>query len=124
VIVTFGQEVFDTNGFHSTTTNTSRVTIPSGQAGYYLCYGKVDYTAGTGNKWSVNILKNGVDSIGAYQEGTVGGDFLNQSQVVAIAYLAEGDYLEIDARQISGGTVNIISNHEGQTNFRGFRIGS
>lgn len=124
VIVTFGQEIFDTNGFHSTTTNTSRVTIPSGQAGYYLVYGKIDYTASANNKWSANIKKNGTDSIANYQEGTVGGDFNNMSQAVGIAYLSEGDYIELEARQISGGTVNIISNNDGQTNFRGFRIGS
>lgn len=33
--VTFNSEDYDTNGFHDTSTNSDRLTIPSGMAGYY-----------------------------------------------------------------------------------------
>lgn len=36
--ITWDTESFDTDAFHSTTTNTSRITIPSGLAGYYSIY--------------------------------------------------------------------------------------
>ena len=41
--VLFNAETYDTDGFHSTTTNTSRMTIPSGKAGYYLIHGLLCY---------------------------------------------------------------------------------
>jgi gliding motility-associated-like protein len=34
--VLWNTEEWDTNGFHSTVTNTSRITIPTGAGGYYL----------------------------------------------------------------------------------------
>jgi hypothetical protein len=33
--LTFDTETFDTDGYHSTVTNTSRITIPAGKGGYY-----------------------------------------------------------------------------------------
>ena len=38
VIVTFNNEDYDTDGFHSNTTNTSRITIPTGKGGKYRFY--------------------------------------------------------------------------------------
>jgi len=35
-LITWNQELFDVGGYHSTSSNTDRITIPSGKAGYYL----------------------------------------------------------------------------------------
>jgi len=37
--VLFDSERYDTDGFHSTSTNTDRITIPTGKGGYYLVFG-------------------------------------------------------------------------------------
>ena len=48
VTLTFNTERFDTDAMHSTTTNTSRLTIPTGGDGIYLIGGNVDFDSGGG----------------------------------------------------------------------------
>jgi hypothetical protein len=38
-LITWNQEEFDTDAYHSTSSNTSRITIPAGKAGKYLISG-------------------------------------------------------------------------------------
>ena len=45
--ITWDTETQDTAGYHSTVTNTSRITIPNGQAGYYLLHFNVSADAAT-----------------------------------------------------------------------------
>ena len=40
--------MIDTDGFHSTSTNTGRITIPSGKGGKYLVIGQVALGGGSG----------------------------------------------------------------------------
>lgn len=59
--ILFPNEHYDTDGFHSTTTNTGRITIPSGKDGKYLFICKVGITQAnqTGNSYWVKLEKNG-----------------------------------------------------------------
>ena len=59
--ILFANEHFDTNTFHDTSTNTGRITIPSGKDGKYLFICKVGLTQAnqTGNTFYVNLKKNG-----------------------------------------------------------------
>jgi hypothetical protein len=98
-IVPLASELFDTNGFHSTSTNTSRVTIPSGYAGKYLltAYMRI---GGTANDYAIIVLykngayyTNGLDN-GAFSRTQPGGGTfaLNGSTIVEGAV---NDYFEI-----------------------------
>jgi hypothetical protein len=98
-IVPLASELFDTNGFHSTSTNTSRVTIPSGYAGKYLltAYMRI---GGTANDYAIIVLYkngayygNGLDN-GAFSRTQPGGGTfaLNGSTIVEAAV---SDYFEI-----------------------------
>ena len=112
--VPLDQELYDTNGFHSTTINTSRITIPVGQAGYYYMSGKVSYEPGTQVKLNAQIQKNG-NGLAAVSMDGAGGDFDSDVPVETVGYLDEGDYVELYARQITGGSQNVKRANETQS---------
>ena len=98
-IVPLASELFDTNGFHSTSTNTSRVTIPSGYAGKYLLTAYLRL-GGTANDYAIIVLfkngatyGNGLDGGALNRTQPGGGTFaLNGSTIVEAAV---SDYFEI-----------------------------
>jgi hypothetical protein len=108
-IVTYDQENYDTDNFHSTSTNTSRITIPSGKAGKYEIFANIIFAPnGTGDRY-VSLLKNGNEQFRAYGA--------KPSSVSATTYtlytvedLAVGDYLEIRIYQDSGGSLTAYFN--------------
>lgn len=84
--IPFDVEYYDTHGMHSTTSNTSRLTVPTGWGGYYLLIaGGVLSGSGT---LSVTFLRSGsrVGYYGILTAGMGGG--------TAIMYANEGDYFE------------------------------
>jgi hypothetical protein len=58
--LTFDTETFDTDGYHSTVTNTSRITIPTGKGGYYQLSAACafDGSSTTGARYA-HLFKNG-----------------------------------------------------------------
>lgn len=117
-ILTFGAEDFDTNSFHSTSSNTSRMTIPTGYAGKYLICANVTFnTNGTGQR-AMNIKKNGnviAYSVLVQATATTYGTALNISK---IENCAVGDYIEIEAYQNSGGSLDILGGSALQAQFQ------
>jgi hypothetical protein len=108
-VIPWQAETFDTDGFHSTVTNTSRVTIPTGKAGYYLFTFSGFYDNGTiANSDRIRFWKNGtavlsVQETAQLQKGMVLSTIMN---------LAVGDYVEAVAFQNTGGTTTIYSGIE------------
>jgi len=101
--VTFDSEFFDTDGFHSTSSNTSRVTIPAGMAGYYSI-------VSTAVVWDIN--GSGVRGVGVYKNGvalTSSFEIIPNASVYVsnalstVVQLAVGDYIELYIKQTSGG---------------------
>jgi hypothetical protein len=106
--LTWDTETFDTNTFHSTVTNTSRITIPSGKAGYYQFNVNIGWAASSTGIRDLNISKNGT----RFQYFTFNGQATNSQSFAysATAYGTVGDYFEIVVFQNSGGALNILSN--------------
>lgn len=109
-IVLFNDEVYDVGGLHSTSSNTGRVTVPAGWAGLweFKFTGMYDSNATTGIR-GFRIRKNGsfllvnVDVNATASGGT--------SQAIAVEEeMAEGDYVEVELRQSSGATVDLLQN--------------
>jgi hypothetical protein len=106
--LTFNNELFDTDGFHSTSTNTSRLTVPSGKAGYYQIFGTTIFDTNATGKRYININKNGSTIFS-------GGELAGSSTLYISSYascvvnLAVGDYIEFFAYQNSGGNLNIYT---------------
>ena len=106
---TWDVEDIDTDAFHSTATNTARITIPSGKDGKYLVTAQVRFEASntTGRRIS-RIYKNGsLDASFQWETAptTLGAVTTGNS---FIEVLAAGDYIELYAFQTSGGTINTL----------------
>jgi hypothetical protein len=109
--ITFDSESFDTDGFHSTSSNTSRVTIPAGKAGYYLITGTLSWAANaTGGRWCY-LRKNGsmVSAIAVpyAMQGSSASGVWTAGAFSHIGNFAVSDYIELFAEQGSGGALNI-----------------
>ncbi len=98
VIVTYANESYDTSGFHSTSADTSRMTVPSGKAGKYLCIANMFATGGS-SRMIIYPYKNGsnvggspnwsyvIDNRGYGNAGAMTGSWVMD--------LAETDYVEV-----------------------------
>lgn len=103
VTFTLDAENYDTDGFHSTTTNNSRITIPTGKAGYYLITAVATYqNGGTTGQRDLYIQKNGTTPLANVVDAKY-ANFLGMS-ISDIQYLAVGDYIEMLGYQDSGTT--------------------
>jgi hypothetical protein len=94
--ITFGTEDFDTDAFHSTSSNTSRITIPSGKAGYYRFSWRTGVTASACN---VRLYVNGTGGTSAAVLTCINSE-ANGSTIVL--NLAVADYVECYIYQTSG----------------------
>lgn len=105
--ITFDSEEFDTDGFHSTSSNTSRITIPTGKQGYYLINAIIAYASNSTGQRYLNIFKNGAVIRQPISALTNTGGAAQYSASV-ILNLAAADYIELYAYQTSGGSVNVV----------------
>jgi hypothetical protein len=95
-------EDLDSDGGHSTTTNTSRYTVQV--AGLYLMLGTVSINGnGTGGR-SVVLTKNAASLRASCIQYTPPASFTWVGQAFTFAQCAVGDYLELNAWQQGTGT--------------------
>ncbi len=117
VAVLFDNEGFDTDSFHSTSTNTSRITIPSGKGGYYQFNYNVMWAANSSGLREVMLFKNGT-RVQYYTALAITSG--SQSQAITMIQAgAVGDYFELYVFQNSGGAINLqgTSTAQGSTSF-------
>lgn len=107
----------DVYGMHSTSSNTDRITIPAGKAGFYIVTTSVSVDGTTGTR-NVAIVKNGTLSIAAEARlpNTVDSTRLSAAGIV---YLNVGDYLTVSLFHNSGSSRTV---HAGYTRFAAARI--
>jgi len=106
-VITWDSEDFDTDGYHSTSSNTSRITIPTGKGGKYLFNGGIyfDNAQSTGFR-ELALYKNGT-KFRAFFAATPGGGTTAypNPQVNIVVTAVAGDYFQLYARQNSGTNV-------------------
>jgi hypothetical protein len=106
-IIALDSEDYDVGGLHSTVTNTSRMTIPAGAGGVYLCVGFVTYAANATGVRQAWFVVNGTNTdYQRAQDGNPSGTNASRVLVSAILQLSAGDYVELAGRQTSGGALN------------------
>jgi len=121
--VTFTQEDVDTNGFHDNSTNTSRITIPSGYAGKYQLSGSVNASAAGDNTHTCAIAKNGTNQcISGGWKGPSTGD--GNYTVSIILDLAVSDYVEFMVYQQVAATLNSTAQNARPTFFYAEYLGA
>ena len=97
-IITLPSEDFDTDSFHSTSTSTGRITIPSGKAGKYQFNAYAYLSTSPGAYARLRIYKNGSQVGLGLKDGTLSGidgfGYL-AAQGSIVLNLSVGDYVEI-----------------------------
>jgi hypothetical protein len=111
VALTFDSERYDTDGFHSTSTNTGRLTVPAGLAGKYEIFMTVAWQANAdSNMRALQVRLNGATYIAIDNGPALNSGAQPTRQVISTTYdLAVGEYVEIVAHQISGVTLNVLA---------------
>jgi hypothetical protein len=117
----FNTENWDTDGFHSTTTNTERLTVPSGQAGKYWVYANQGHAAFSTGYASYTFSVNRTLEVGRVYVRP----YSSQAIIIfsgIVLDLAVGDYVELLAYQGSGGSLDILGGRALST-FGMYKIG-
>lgn len=106
-VVNWDAEEYDEGSWHSTSSNTSRITIPAGVSRVRLAarITRDDVI----NQLVVNILKNGADAIGMpwHDADTSGADSVSVAS--AVVSVTEGDYFEVQVYSDTGFAVQTTS---------------
>jgi hypothetical protein len=109
VALTWNSENFDTDAFHSTSTNTGRITIPSALDGKYHINGAISFVGGAAGFRRVDVLKNGTVFI--YGGNIASASASGGTQFIPFSVLLDlvaTDYVSISVSQSSGGTINTL----------------
>lgn len=109
-VVTLNSERFDNASMHSTATNTSRITVPTGGGGKYMMGCGSAWTGSAGGTYRQSIVKlNAATYVGlitlapSASHGSPG--------TVTTSYaLSAADYIEMYVNQDSGGNLNLTVN--------------
>jgi len=91
--ITWSNEFFDTDAYHDTSSNTSRITIPAGKAGKYLIAGMLDWSSGTSSR-EIALYKNG-ETHRFLSKVILSASSTWQQNFVTVINLAVSDYVEI-----------------------------
>lgn len=121
VTVTFDSEYFDTDGYHSTSTNNSRITIPAGKAGKFLLIAFTQWSANATGQRNLNLWKNGTRVTEYPFQTTAAGTAGSLFSVVVDA--AVSDYFEVTCYQNSGSTRTISGTTTDGSYFQAIRLG-
>jgi hypothetical protein len=117
---TFNSEYFDTDAFHSTATNTGRLTVPASMAGEYAIVTNIYVSPTAGGDLVAKLQINGSDKNRFVTK-------LNSGEAVSVAFtslvtLAVADYVEVLVYQNTGSNQNLSTNQYGL--FGMYRIGA
>jgi hypothetical protein len=103
--VNWATEDFDTDGYHSTSSNTSRITIPTGKAGKYQVGGFLLWDPNTSGMRVISIYKNGTEwkytSMPSSNQYPI-------TEITTVMNLAVADYIQVYVWQDSGSARDIF----------------
>lgn len=119
--VTFDSEFFDTDGYHSTSTNTSRITIPTAKAGKFLFVANVLWAANATGMRNMRLKKNGADVTEFCFNASSAG--AGSTMFTFLIEAADADYFEATCYQNSGGARTINGTATDGTYFQAIRLG-
>lgn len=107
--VQWNTEGFDTDTFHDTVTNNTRLTIPAGCGGIYLVTCTIPWANNATGARELLIRLNGSSPSWAGDRNSPGANVAhyNHCSFVIPQNLAAGDYVEATVWQSSGGALNI-----------------
>jgi len=110
VTLTFNTERFDTDAMHSTSTNTGRLTVPTGGDGLYLIGGNLELDSGGGAGASdkgIRILLNGTTPIAVNFNEMLSTGVDTVIAISTVYALTAKDYVELQV--YTEGDVNVLA---------------
>jgi hypothetical protein len=122
-VVVFNSERSDTAGYHSTSSNTGRLTVPTGFTGTYLVSAHIAIGASAGGALrGLRIVKNGTQVLAIQSTPPNGSfpDYLSVSTWVDLTTI--GDYVTCEVYQDSGGNLGLTKADYYSPEFKMYRI--
>jgi len=119
--LTFDTEIFDRGGCHSTSSNTSRITVPTGGDGLWFFGGLVAFDVNTTGHRELELRGNGTTSL-KFSIAAPSTDTGPYILVHSIESVVAGDYVELRGYQNSGGNLNALGGGRAQTSFWGYKL--
>ncbi len=107
--LTFNAERVDVGPMHDTSTNTGRLTVPSGGGGFYMIGGCIEFAANATGLRGIQIRLNGSTIIAIHEAPSIGAGSDHPVAVATTYQLAAGDYVELMGKQSSGGSLNMLA---------------
>jgi len=106
--ITFDTEIFDPYGMHSTTSNTSRITVAT--PGYYMIEGLLSFNVSSGGRRVAYLKVNNATFIDANEPDVVAdGTAAPALKVCTIYYMSSGNYVELIAYHTKGSDVSTVA---------------
>lgn len=121
--ITFGGEIIDRAGMHSTTSNTARINIGL-SLGRYLCFGQVCYAGNATGVRYATLRKNGTEVTGTVSIGSPSAGFVSVQTVGIVTATDAADYLEMYGLQNSGAALSTAVSGGFASSLGVVRIGS
>lgn len=118
--VLFDSESYDTNTFHSTSTNTGRITIPTGQGGYYQLNCAIQFENKSGGARRVKLFKNGSAITGNAGDAIANGNGFVTIQYTLVMSAVAGDYFTLVVFSDPGSSTNL---EQVGTSFQAIKVG-
>lgn len=104
--IAFDVEAFDVGACHDNSTNNTRLTVPTGADGTYFITANVEYAANSSGLRAAQLVQNALTNLAQVIVTPVVGD-ITVVQVIAVAPLVAGDYVELNGLQTSGGNLTV-----------------
>jgi hypothetical protein len=123
--VTFNTEQIDTDGYHSTGSNTDRITIPSTKVGKYMVTGSIAMSANTTGARVVKLSKNGSVIYETQFPATSTG--VSFGIISFVVDCASADYLTLGMFHTGGVNLNVAGTDTagtGATSFQATYLGA
>jgi hypothetical protein len=105
--ITFDTEEIDRDNMHSTTTNNSRATAQT--AGYYQIDAIYAASSNATGGRATRLQVNGANVAGRSTAVMTASNFQTGVVVSGPVYLNVGDYVELQANQLSGGALSTVN---------------
>jgi hypothetical protein len=105
-------EAFDTDAFHDTVANNTRITVPAGFDGYAQLGGSVHFAGNTTGMREAYIRKGGATEYGRVEANAIynAGYVTGLQPTTGPIAVAAADYFELMAYQDSGAALNVTIN--------------
>jgi hypothetical protein len=104
--LTFDSESYDVGAMHSTSTNTGRITVPTGGAGVYLVGGQVSWAGNATGVRQVQVRINAGTALGINEQVSASAASANWQSIMVPYAAVAGDFFDLTVTQNSGGALN------------------